>query len=375
VIEPTAGSEEPTAHDRDPAVMPGATPDAVMPGATPDAVMPGATPDAVIPGATPVAGTALRRPTFTIEGRAAPGLYFAGWILSFVGLTTLFVAIAATTGGPATVLLVLGGLTSTALGLTAGAGAQALQRRADGVPGYAGPSPFLVFAAGLVVSLLLSAAVSLTGVVEADTSVALVVSLFISTGVNLGLLALLVVGSGALTWAQMGIRRPAVGPLVGDIAWGLALGIVALLATGFLAALLVSLLGVIPEGPIPAPHGPLDRVLNVVAAVVIAPIGEEVFFRGFATTAWARRIGSRSAILRGALFFALVHVLTLGGSTASEAIRIATIAFVARLPVSYLLGWVFIRRGSLWASIALHATYNGTALLIAELAGRSVTGG
>ena len=329
-----------------------------------------ASPDVAAP-----ARTAPRRPTFTIEGRAAPGLYFAGWILSFVGLTTLFVAIAATTGGAATVLLVLGGLTGTALGLIAGAGAQALQRRADDLPGYAGPSPFLVFAAGLVVSLLLTAVVSLPGVIEADTSVALVASLLISTGVNVGLLALLVVGSGALTWAQMGIRRPAAGRLLGDIAWGLALGIVALLATGLLAAVLVSLLGVMPTGPIPAPRGPLDRVLNILAAVVIAPVGEEVFFRGFATTAWARRIGSRSAIVRGALFFALVHVLTLGGSDASEAIRIATIAFVARLPVSFLLGWLFLRRDSLWASIALHATYNGTALLIAELAGRSVTGG
>ena len=326
-------------------------------------------------GASVAVPTRSRRPTFSIDGRAAPGLYFAGWILTFVGLTTLFVAVAATAGGAATVLLVLGGTACTALGLTAGAGAQALQRKADGVPGYAGPSPFLVFVAGLAVSLLLSAAVSLLGLLDADSSAALVVSLLITTGVNVGLIALLVVGSGALTWAQMGIRRPAAGRLLGDIAWGLGLGVVALLATGFLAAILVSLLGVMPEGPIPAPRGPLDSVLNVVAAVVIAPIGEEIFFRGFATTAWARRIGSRSAILRGALFFAFVHVLTLGGATASEALRIAAIAFLARLPVAYLLGWVFIRRDSLWASIALHATFNGMALLIAELAGRSVTGG
>ena len=354
MTEPTPGSAEPTAHDAGITTPPD-------PAAT--------------PATQAAAWTAPRRSTFTIEDRAAPGLYFAGWILAFVGLTTLFVAVAATAGGPATVLLVLVGLACTALGLTAGAGAQALQRRADGVPGYAGPSPFLVFAAGLVVSVLLSALVSLPGIIEGDTSVALVASLLISTGVNLGLLALLVVGSGALTWAQMGIRRPASGRLAGDIAWGVALGIAALVATGFVAAILVSLLGVMPEGPIPAPRGPLDRILNVVAAVVLAPIGEEIFFRGFATTAWARRLGSRSAIVRGALFFAFVHVLTLGGASASEALRIAAIAFAARLPVSYLLGWVFIRRDSLWASIALHATFNGTALLLAEIAGRTVTGG
>lgn len=352
---PTPGSADPTAHDEDPAA--------------------GTAAPLAEDAAPPAAWTARRRPTFTIEGRAAPGLYFAGWILTVVGLATLFVAIAATAGGPATVLLVLGGMASTALGLTAGAGAQALQRRADGVPGYAGPSPFLVLAAGLAVSLLLSAGISLTDLLESDTSAALVVSLLVTTGVNVGLIGLLVVGTGALSWAEMGIRRPAAGRLMGDIAWGIGLGLTALLATAFLAALLVSLLGVLPEGPIPPPRGPLDRVLNVLAAVVIAPVSEEFFFRGFATTAWARRLGPRGAIVRGALFFALVHVLTLGGATASEALRIAAIAFLARLPVSFMLGWIFVRRDSLWASIALHATFNGTALLIAELAGRTVTGG
>jgi membrane protease YdiL (CAAX protease family) len=322
------------------------------------------------------AGAPVRRPIFTIEGRAAPGLYFAGWILSVVGLGLIFVAIAASGGGgPATLLLVAGGLAALSAGLVAAAGSQAIQRRADGVTGYDGPSPFLVFGAALCTTLLVSAVVSATGVLEADTSVTLVVSLLITTAVDLGMIRLLVVGPGALSWREMGLRRPAPGALLGDIGWGVLLGLAALVATATIAAVLVALLGVTPTGPIPPAKGTLDIGLNLLAAAVIAPFGEEVFFRGFATTAWARRIGPGRAIVRGALFFAIVHVLTLGGATFSEAVRIAAIAFVARLPVAWLLGWIFVRRDSLWAAIALHATFNGVAIVLAELAGRTVTGG
>jgi uncharacterized protein len=317
-----------------------------------------------------------RRPFFTIEGRAAPGLYFVGWILPVVGLGLVVVAMAATGGGgPGTFLLVVGGLASLAVGLVAAAGSQAIQRRADGIAGYDGPSPVLVFAAALVTTLLVSALVSVTGLLEADTSVTLVVSLLITTAVDLGMIRLLVVGPGALSWHEMGLRRPAAGALAGDIVWGILLGLGALIVTAFVAAILVALLGVTPTGPIPPAKGTLDIGLNLLAAAVIAPFGEEVFFRGFATTAWARRVGPGRAIVRGALFFAIVHVLTLGGATFSEAIRIAAIAFLARLPVAWLLGWIFVRRDSLWAAIALHATFNGVAIVLAELAGRTVTGG
>jgi len=338
-------------------------------GAAPDAP-PGPDPGSTAPTSSPA------RTTFTIEGRAAPGLYFAGWILTMVGLGCLFIAIAATGGGGlATFLLVAGGLGALSVGLIAAAGAQAIQRRADGLIGYGGPSPFLVFGAALSTTLLVSALVSATGLLEADTSVTLVVSLLITTAIDLALIRLLVVGPGALSWAEMGLRRPAAAALVGDVAWGIVLGVAALFATAMVAALLVALLGVTPTGPIPVAKGPLDVALNFLAAAVIAPVGEEIFYRGFATTAWWRRIGPGRAIVRGAIFFALVHVLTLGGADFSEAIRIAAIAFVARLPVALLLGWIFVRRDSLWASIALHATFNGVALLLAELAGRTVTGG
>jgi membrane protease YdiL (CAAX protease family) len=349
------------------------TPDLPSPPTEPGAPGPAA------PGTSdpPDAGTAVAtsRSLFALEGRAAPGLYGAGWLLAVVGLMLLFVALASSGGGLATYLLAVAGLLALSLGLVAAAGAQGLQRTADAVAGYAGPSPFLVLAAALSTSLLVSAVLSATGVFDDNDSLALLVSLLVTGGAYVALIALLVVGAGALTWAQMGIRRPTVPALVGDIGWGLLLGIVALFATSFVAAILVGILGVEPVGTVPVPESAADRFLNLLAAVVIAPVAEEIFFRGFATTAWVRRMAPGRAILRGALLFALVHVLTIGGADASEAVRIAVVAFVARIPVAWLLGWVFVRRDSLWAAIALHATFNGVALLLAELAGRTVTGG
>jgi hypothetical protein len=318
---------------------------------------------------------APRRPVFSLEGRAAPGLYAAGWFLTLVGLMLVFVALASSGGGLATYLLAVSGLTALSLGLVGAAGAQGLQRRADATPGYAGPSPFLVLPAALSTSLLVSAVLSATGVFDANDSLGLLVSVLVTGFVDIALVALLVVGTGALTWAEMGIRRPSLPALVGDIGSGLLLGLLALVATGVVAAALVALLGVEPVGPVPLPETTADRFLNLLAAVIVAPVAEEIFFRGFATTAWLRRMAPGRAILRGALLFAFVHVLTIGGADASEAIRIAVIAFVARIPVAWLLGWLFVRRDSLWAAIALHATFNGTALLLADLAGRTVTGG
>ena len=44
-----------------------------------------------------------------------------------------------------------------------------------------------------------------------------------------------------------------------------------------------------------------------------------------------------------------------------------------RLPVAYALGWLFVRKGSLWAPIGLHATFNSLLLIFAHLALTSAT--
>jgi membrane protease YdiL (CAAX protease family) len=108
---------------------------------------------------------------------------------------------------------------------------------------------------------------------------------------------------------------------------------------------------------------------------VIAPIAEELFFRGFATTVWRRTAGPGAALVRGSLFFAIAHVLTLSGSNAGEAIGFAVFAFLVRLPVAFTLGWLFLRRGSLYAPIALHGAFNALQVLALAAAGGAGTPG
>jgi membrane protease YdiL (CAAX protease family) len=68
------------------------------------------------------------------------------------------------------------------------------------------------------------------------------------------------------------------------------------------------------------------------------------------------------------LFFAFAHVVTVTGATAGDAFGLAVVAFVGRIPVALALGWLFLRRGTIWASFGLHAAFNGILLVLAEIA-------
>jgi membrane protease YdiL (CAAX protease family) len=143
-----------------------------------------------------------------------------------------------------------------------------------------------------------------------------------------------------------------------------------MVGTLLLAAALTTLLGmdrVTYEGPIPA-SSTTDVLVSLLAAAILAPIGEEIFFRGFATNAWARSLTRNSAILRAAVFFAGIHVINVdigGHSDPSILLRAAFLAVVVRLPVAWGLAWVFTRRRSIYASAFLHATYNAGLTLLA----------
>ena len=67
----------------------------------------------------------------------------------------------------------------------------------------------------------------------------------------------------------------------------------------------------------------------------------------------------------------MVHVITISGADAAEAFGLAILGFVSRIPVALALGWLFLRRGSIWAPIGLHAAFNAILLILAEVALRS----
>ena len=91
----------------------------------------------------------------------------------------------------------------------------------------------------------------------------------------------------------------------------------------------------------------------------------------FATTAWVRGVGVRQGVLRAALVFAAAHVLTTSGTNVADALGLAVVGFGTRVPIALALGWMFVRRRSIWAPFGLHAAFNAWLLVIAEAAARS----
>jgi membrane protease YdiL (CAAX protease family) len=333
-------------------------------------------PDAAPPGAPPASPDGPSRPgasTFTIEGRAAPALFVVGWLGSLSGLALIVIGILSG-GGAATLVMLFAGFTILAIGLICAAGSQGIERRAAGRMPYQGPSPILVFAAAIPISFLAGALIgelaTLVGIdVQGPTGQFL--SVLVLALVYLGLIRLLVVDAGALTWAEMGLRRldgRAFTEMGGGALWALPVIVV----TVPISAILITLLGVTPESPLPPAGENTGFALQLLAGAIIAPFGEEMLFRGLATTAWVRALGVRRGIVRAALVFALAHVIGVAGSTLGETAGLAVIGFATRLPVALALGWLFVRRGSIWSSFGLHAGFNAILLILAEVATRSV---
>jgi membrane protease YdiL (CAAX protease family) len=328
-------------------------------------------PSAPAPAAPPQSAPAVSRPgasIFTIEGRAAPGLFVVGWLASILGLSLTLVGLL----GASRLLFFVVGPALLSVGLICGAGNQALERRARG-EAYAGPSPLLAFGATIAVTYLVGALIGLgleavagSGSAAASPAGQLVAGL-LTAAVFIGMIRLVVVGTGALTWAEMGVRRFDRQAL-NDLGLGVAVAFPVIVVTAIVAALLVAIFPVQPTSPLP-PTGELSGLaVQLLAGALIAPIAEELFFRGFAISAWRRGIGASRAIVRATLLFAIAHVVGIEGSTTAEALGLVAVGAGTRIPVAYALGLLYVRRDSLWAPIGLHAAFNATLLVLAHYA-------
>ena len=135
---------------------------------------------------------------------------------------------------------------------------------------------------------------------------------------------------------------------------------------GYALARLLELFGRRPDvGVVEQAIGSLDPTVLILAIVLIAPIAEELFFRGVVFNAWLREYGERRAYLGSALLFATIHVDT----TSWDALIASGVTVVpVILGLGLALAIVYHRTGSLAASMALHAGFNGISLTLALLA-------
>ena len=144
--------------------------------------------------------------------------------------------------------------------------------------------------------------------------------------------------------------RRAIGSGIG---WGV-LAWFGAMAVSAVVVLVLESVGVTPE-PQAAEQAiaSVEPWLVVVAIVILAPIAEEVFFRGVVYNAWLRERGPRWAFIGSSALFAVIHA-----------------SLVAVLPILLLgmvLAWIYRRTGSLLAPIFLHATFNGMSVALALL--------
>lgn len=369
-LPPVPPDEAPAAIDGDWTILsvpvdappsgPVATEEDDEPGPTP--AWAGAIPDGPRPAFVPPPGPPGSR-TFSLEGRPAPALYLLAWLLSVGGLAILFIT---TQAEPslARSIMVIGALASIALGLSAAAGYQVVARRERDTRWYRGPAPLIVF--GIVIMLSTLASGLLGNVVDPAQPAGFLAGLLVVFLCYVVCVWLFVVRSGALTWAEMGwptagtdrLRRALQG-----VGAGALVMIPATFGALILAGLVATVLGVEAPQVVPTASTSAEALAIALAAAIIAPVGEELFFRGFALSAWARDLPERSALVRSAAFFAVVHIANINAETFREGASQALLQIAVILPIGLVLGWLFLRRG-IMASIAGHVTYNGILLLL-----------
>lgn len=178
--------------------------------------------------------------------------------------------------------------------------------------------------------------------------------LLIATQVALLLVSwFLVFRPGALAALPSLPGRDPGGAIRAGLGWGLLAWLGATIASAGVVWLLERI-GVVAE-PQAAERAIqiLDPWLVVLAVVILAPIAEEVFFRGVVFNAWLREHGRRWAIIGSSALFALIHA--------------SVVAVVPIFLLGLALAWVYQRSGNLLAPIAMHATVNGISVALALL--------
>lgn len=161
--------------------------------------------------------------------------------------------------------------------------------------------------------------------------------------------------------AAIGLRsaRP-----IRDLRDGILFGLVLYPAVAFVAATVVQTLIRVTTGAeasapqqVPSDLTPVGAAVVIAYAVLVAPFAEEFFFRGVLFGALASRYGFAPGALGSAMLFGLIHFVP--GPWADSVLLMAVM-----VPTGFGLAWIRARRGSLYASIGAHLTFNVIGLVL-----------
>jgi membrane protease YdiL (CAAX protease family) len=143
-------------------------------------------------------------------------------------------------------------------------------------------------------------------------------------------------------------------PPRGAVAVALLVGVVGLVVAGSMMALVT---GLLPPSWVrafdlaPLFHGPPgERWALAAIAGLLAPVCEEVAFRGHLLSVLRARLQPGGAIALSAALFALLHL---------DPVRLPAV-----LLLGLLYGWLAWRAGSVWPAVTAHAVNNGIGALL-----------
>ncbi len=146
------------------------------------------------------------------------------------------------------------------------------------------------------------------------------------------------------------VRRPSLAELGHGLATGFAGVLVVIFGLGGLANL------VPPDfpwgrGPPDLPSAGFPYLVLILTGVGVAPVAEEVFFRGLVLRGLVARHASGRALLISAVIFGLAHIESLHRGLAAAGLGM-------------LLGWWFLRTRNLVVPVILHAGINAFVTIV-----------
>jgi membrane protease YdiL (CAAX protease family) len=168
------------------------------------------------------------------------------------------------------------------------------------------------------------------------------------------------------TWPRI-LGFPARGTWWREIGASIGFGVLLYPAMALVVAVIVRVfLSVVSGEPattprqIPAELPPAGVAITVVYAIVIAPIHEELFFRGVLFRAVGDRWGMVAGLVVTGLGFGLIHYIP--GPWEDSLLLMGVMVFNGMA-----LGWWYARRGTIVASIVAHMVFNviGLTLILA----------
>jgi len=228
------------------------------------------------------------------------------------------------------------------------------------------PWGILAILAGLAIPLVLwgtSLGVAIAGEVpedlsDADAITSIILSILILDGAFVVAPVAFAIWRYGTGWSSLGLR-----PLDGELIWlPFVTAVIAYFGTIVYGAI-ITVLGATPEQDVDQLFD--SRVvlpLTAVATIIVAPLAEELFFRGFVFAGFIRYVGANGAMAASGLLFALFHV-----SDAQSAFLVPPFAVIG-----VLFAWLYYRTGSLWASVLSHFLFNlitFSILTVVELTG------